>query len=405
MAKLLLNPPDIEPSLPQVTDESAVGRHHTQVPPLPDLEPELERSASPPRELDDTTEDSDSESEQYDESYQPKPPAERQFSEEELTVSYSKPSHFPREIEDSEEERDRRSIKRRALRKNESYQAKLPAERQFSGEELTVSNSKPSHFSREIEDSEEETDRRSFKRKALIGPADNVAAQLESDLDADDHEQMESMASLGNSSYLADTQLNSNYSAPSSGQTDAMDHSLGNQGESGDIADTQERSSRSVLKRKAAEMEVTGVVAEREGTQPDSLDSEPSEQPAIDDSSRERGHLLLIDDVRNPNFVDPSIPPEVLQQLRSQVQRWDQKPRGWEKGFWDRPCVEMIMRHRATIWYDDNKEEACVTCTNAKRICATIRRNSGEIKILPRKHHGEGENSFGPTDIEYWKMG
>ena len=117
------------------------------------------------------------------------------------------------------------------------------------------------------------------------------------------------MASLGNSSHLADTQLNPNYSAPSSGQTDAMDHSLGNQGESGDIADTQEQSSQSMLKRKAAEMEVTGVIAQREGTQPDSLDSGPSKRLAIDDSSRDRGHLLLIGDVRNPNFVDPSIPP------------------------------------------------------------------------------------------------
>ena len=79
---------------------------------------------------------------QTDESYQAEPPAEHQFMEEELTISYSRLSHPQREIDDSEEERDHRLAQRCDLQTDESYQAEPPAGQRFSEEELMVSDSR-----------------------------------------------------------------------------------------------------------------------------------------------------------------------------------------------------------------------------------------------------------------------
>ncbi|KAK0514224.1 hypothetical protein JMJ35_002841 [Cladonia borealis] len=109
-------------------------------------------------------------------------------------------------------------------------------------------------------------------------------------------------------------------------------------------------------------------------------------------------HEYDTQEIRDPEFTDPHIPSEVLDKLRKQFDRWDQKSgQEWARKTTKNRCVETrLSRVRAQREHGD--EHACEHCSDRGRICVVVRQ-AGIITLLPVHQDGE---AVGPEEESYW---
>ena len=109
-------------------------------------------------------------------------------------------------------------------------------------------------------------------------------------------------------------------------------------------------------------------------------------------------HEYDLQEIRDPEFTDPNIPSEVLDKLRKQFDRWDQKSgQEWARQITKSRCVETrLSRVRAQREHGD--EHACEHCSDRGRICVVVRQ-AGIITLLPVHQDGE---AVGPEEESYW---
>ena len=112
------------------------------------------------------------------------------------------------------------------------------------------------------------------------------------------------------------------------------------------------------------------------------------------------GTTWRIEDVLNRHSTAHPIPQAVLTRLRGQIREWDLGTRLWRKGgdVGDRRCAHSYSWKKGTAWKDDDSHQACLDCTEARRLCVVAAKGE-RIELLPLC---KDQDTWSIGDEDYW---